>query len=77
VTTERWRHPAPGRAKIIHIDVDPLVPGTNYKVDVPIVGDARLCLAALHDAVGFAPSTPLREGLWRFSAWFKDYYRYR
>lgn len=51
VTTERWRHPAPGRAKIIHIDVDPQVPGTNYKVDVPIVGDARLALSALEEAV--------------------------
>jgi acetolactate synthase I/II/III large subunit len=51
VTTERWRHPAPGRAKIIHVDVDPLVPGTNYKVDVPIVGDARLSLAALDEAL--------------------------
>ena len=51
VTTERWRHPAPGRAKIIHIDVDPAVPGTNYKVDVPIIGDAKLALAALQEAV--------------------------
>ncbi|HEX6690429.1 MAG TPA: thiamine pyrophosphate-binding protein, partial [Burkholderiales bacterium] len=41
VTTERWRHPAPGQAKIIHIDVDPAVPGTNYRVDVPLIGDAR------------------------------------
>ncbi|MGH8742186.1 MAG: thiamine pyrophosphate-binding protein, partial [Burkholderiales bacterium] len=30
VTTERWRHPAPGSARIIHIDVDPAVPGRNY-----------------------------------------------
>jgi acetolactate synthase-1/2/3 large subunit len=51
VTTERWRHPAPGRAKIIHIDVDPLVPGTNYQVDVPLVGDAKLALSALGEAV--------------------------
>lgn len=51
VTTERWRHPAPGAAKIIHIDVDPAVPGRNYKVDVPLVGDARLCLAALNEAL--------------------------
>jgi len=56
VTTERWRHPADGAARIIHIDVDPAVPGRNYKVDVPLIGDARLCLAALHEAV-----TP-REG---------------
>jgi acetolactate synthase-1/2/3 large subunit len=51
VTTERWRHPAPGRARIIHIDVDPTVPGTNYKVDVPIVADAKLALSALEQAV--------------------------
>src|SRR5688572_6987098 len=51
VTTERWRHPASGRARIIHIDVDPAVPGTNYKVDVPLVGDARLALAALNEAL--------------------------
>ncbi len=51
VTTERWRHPAPGRARVIHIDADPSVPGRNYKVDVPLVGDARLCLAALNEAL--------------------------
>lgn len=52
VTTERWRHPAAGKARIIHIDVDPAVPGTNYKVDVPLIGDARLCLSSLNDALG-------------------------
>src|SRR5262245_48455863 len=51
VTTERWRHPKDGAARIIHIDVDPAVPGRNYKVDVPLVGDAKLCLAALLEAV--------------------------
>jgi acetolactate synthase-1/2/3 large subunit len=51
VTTERWRHPAADKARIIHIDVDPAVPGANYKVDVPLIGDARLCLAALADAL--------------------------
>jgi acetolactate synthase-1/2/3 large subunit len=49
VTTERWRHPAPGSARIIHIDVDPTVPGRNYPVDVPLVGDARLCLMSLNE----------------------------
>jgi acetolactate synthase-1/2/3 large subunit len=47
VTTERWRHPAPEQARIIHIDVDPAVPGRNYKVDVPLIGDAKLGLSAL------------------------------
>ena len=55
VTTERWRRPAPDQARIIHIDVDPSVPGRNYKVDVPLVGDARLALAALSDALGELP----------------------
>jgi len=51
VTTERWRQPAPGRARIVHIDVDPAVPGTNYKVDVPLIGDARLCLSLLNESL--------------------------
>ena len=59
VTTERWRHPAPGKAKVIHIDVDPAVPGTNYRVDVPLIGDARLCLAALNETLnGFKNKNP-------------------
>ena len=32
--------------------------------------------AALRRAVGFAPSTPLVEGLARFAQWFKSYYGY-
>ena len=51
VTTERWRHPAPGHAKIIHLDVDPAVIGTNYPVDAALVGDALLGLAALNRAL--------------------------
>jgi UDP-glucuronate 4-epimerase len=30
--------------------------------------------AALARAVGFAPSTPLAQGLQRFAAWFRQYY---
>lgn len=47
VTTERWRHPKPGAAHVIHIDIDPDVISVNYPTDVGVVGDARLCLAAL------------------------------
>ena len=32
--------------------------------------------ARLADAVGFAPSTPLEEGLAKFARWFKTYYGY-
>jgi acetolactate synthase-1/2/3 large subunit len=48
VTTERWRHPTPGKTRIIHLDVDPAVLGANYPVDIPLVGDAKFALAALN-----------------------------
>jgi acetolactate synthase-1/2/3 large subunit len=51
VTTERWRHPEPGRVRVVHIDVDPAVIGVNYPTEVAVVGDARLALAALRDGV--------------------------
>ena len=44
VTTERWRYPAPG-TRVIHLDADPMVPGTNYQTEVALVGDAKLALA--------------------------------
>jgi acetolactate synthase-1/2/3 large subunit len=52
VTTERWRHPALEKVKVVHLDVDPTVLGANYRVDVPLVGDAKLVLAALNEALG-------------------------
>lgn len=52
VTTERWRHPAPGAAKIVHIDADPAVIGVTYLADAALVGDARLALAALNAEIG-------------------------
>jgi len=52
VTTERWRHPAPGKTKVIHLDVDPAVLGVNYPVDVPLVGDAQLALQMLNETLG-------------------------
>ena len=54
VTTERWRHPLPGKCKVIHLDVDPKVPGVTYPVDVALVGDAKLALQMLSEAMGSA-----------------------
>jgi UDP-glucuronate 4-epimerase len=49
-------------------EMKPMQPG-----DVPATyADTR----ALRAAVGFAPSTPLAEGLARFAEWFRSYYRY-
>ncbi len=55
VTTERWRFPAPGKTKIIHIDADPAVIGATYRTDVAIVGDAKLALAALNAELARRP----------------------
>ena len=38
-------------AKKIHIDVDAAEIGKNIEVDVPIVGDAKISLKLLHDAI--------------------------
>jgi acetolactate synthase I/II/III large subunit len=51
VTTERWRHPTPGKTKVIHLDVDTAVLGANYPVDVPLVGDAKITLKMLNEAL--------------------------
>ncbi len=53
VTTERWRHPAPG-TPIVHIDADPMVPGANYPATIAVVGDAKLALQALLDEIRLA-----------------------
>ena len=47
VTTERWRYPEPGKARIVQIDADPTVLGATYPVEVAVLGDAKLTLAAL------------------------------
>jgi acetolactate synthase-1/2/3 large subunit len=69
VTTERWRHPAPDAARIVHIDVDPAVIGTNYETEAAMVGDARLCLSALlEEMTRRLDGTPERPGVRDFIA---------
>ena len=63
VTTERWRHPAPGQAKIIHLDVDPGVIGANYPADAALPGDALLALAALNRALDSVQRTLDAQGV--------------
>jgi acetolactate synthase-1/2/3 large subunit len=52
--TRNWMLPLGG--KLIHIDADPGVIGRNYRADVPVVGDARLGLAALLKSLDGAKS---------------------
>ena len=51
VTTERWRYPAPG-TRVIHIDADAAVPGTNYNTEVALISDAKIALSALLSELG-------------------------
>ncbi len=63
VTTERWHHPAPGKQKILHIDVDPEVIGANYTTEASLVGDARLALAAINALLDEHNVTTPKRGL--------------
>lgn len=51
-TTEHWTVPLAGQVKIVHMDVDPMVIGANYKCDAGVVGDARLVLDELLTTLG-------------------------
>lgn len=51
VTTNNWSLPAQFGPKIIHIDVDPVQPGNTYQTQVSVVGDAKLALRDLLEAV--------------------------
>ena len=63
VTTERWRHPAPNKQKILHIDIDPEVIGTNYVTEASLVGDARLALAAINTLLDEQPANAPERSL--------------
>lgn len=52
--TRNWMLPLGG--KLVHIDADPGVIGRNYRADVPVIGDARLGLAALLKSLDGAKS---------------------
>lgn len=49
-TTEHRQMPS-RQVTIVHLDVDAMTIGTNYRTDVALVGDALLGLQALHTAV--------------------------
>jgi len=61
-------------AKIIHIDIDPASISKNVKVDIPVVGDAKVILAALAEELEYR-----ERNRWfsKISEWKKKYpFRY-
>jgi acetolactate synthase I/II/III large subunit len=61
MVTNTWRVPKPG-TRIVHVDVDPTVLGTTYREELGVVGDAKLSLQALCDALRAAgPLSPRGE----------------
>jgi acetolactate synthase-1/2/3 large subunit len=45
--TEEFTSPAPGTSTIIHLNIDPVAIGRNYRADVALVGDAKVTLQDL------------------------------
>ena len=60
-TTSRWAAPKPG-TRIVHFDSDPMVVGANYPVEVGVVGDLRLALAQVNQALDQRDGLPTRFG---------------
>lgn len=67
--TTRLRQAPTNNAKIVHIDIDPRVLGTNYKEEISVVGDAKLVLTKMIEAAEVS-------GLFRkqcpWSRWVKE-----
>ena len=57
VTTERWRFPVPG-TPIVHIDSNPMAISASYETAYPVLGDAKLALAALNEALDEEANLP-------------------
>ncbi len=58
------------KAKIIHVDIDPSSISKNVKVDVPVVGDARLCL---QDIIQHIESRDRTEWFTQINEWKRKY----
>jgi len=62
------------KAKIVHVDIDPTSIQKNIKVEVPIVGDARLALTKLIEVLhkrGYSPAVRAKLKKWHatITAW--------
>jgi acetolactate synthase-1/2/3 large subunit len=67
------------KAKVIHADVDSAEIGKNVRVDVPIVGDAKLVLQGLNHVIGKIKSKkdgPWQQKLRQFKKEYAPFYDY-
>ncbi len=58
------------KAKIIHVDIDPSSISKNVKVDVPVVGDAKLCLAEM---IELAEAKPRQAWFEQIASWKRQF----
>ena len=63
------------KAKIIHIDIDPASISKNVKVDIPVVGDARLCLRDIIEHIQHVERTEWFDQINAWKAKFPFTYR--
>lgn len=57
-------------AKIIHIDIDPASISKNVDIDVPIVGDAKICLRKMLNILKDTPKSKIKQFRERISSWW-------
>lgn len=58
------------QARVVHIDIDPSSISKNVKVDIPVVGDAKLILTEMLPLIEHRDRTPWFE---RIAAWKQKY----
>jgi acetolactate synthase-1/2/3 large subunit len=81
VTTVNWTFPPLSTSKtIIHVDVDPIEIGNNYPTTVGLVGDAKLAVADLLQAVqkklessAYPRRAPLERVTDQMAAWWAEF----
>jgi 5-guanidino-2-oxopentanoate decarboxylase len=57
---------------VVHVDIDPAVPGRNYPVDVSVIADARVALEALNAQIELAADADRQRWMQRIEQTKRD-----